>query len=117
MADECGDDDVHEAVDNARRRWCSCPDQLNSSAHQFLQFWMDSVLKILNERIPQSVNELVNYEDVYKTAPATPGLLKNDWLIFFYSLLSIFIFASFAQGLWAFNIVFFTNSALWAELV
>ena len=64
VADECGDDDVNEAVDNARRRWCSCPDQLTSSAHQLLRFWMDSVLKILNERIPQSVNELVNYEDV-----------------------------------------------------
>ena len=48
---------------------------LKMSAPQLLRFGIDSVLKILNERITQSVNQSVNDEGVYRTALATPGLL------------------------------------------
>ena len=48
-------------------------------APQLLRFGIDSVLKILNERMTQImtywINESVNDEGVYRTAPATPGLL------------------------------------------
>ena len=40
---------------------------------------MDSVLKILNERIPYSMNQSVNYKGVCRTAPATPGLIMTDY--------------------------------------
>ena len=46
---------------------------LKISAPQLLWFGIDSVLKIMNERITQSVND----EGVYRTAPATPGLLNK----------------------------------------
>ena len=46
---------------------------LKISAPQLLRFGMDSVLKILNERITQLVNELMNEGGVYRIAPATPG--------------------------------------------
>ena len=40
---------------------------------------MDIILKILIERITNSlINQLINYEGVYRTAPATPGLLKHE---------------------------------------
>ena len=37
---------------------------------------MDSVLKILNERMTELINEWMKYEGVYRTAPAPPGLLN-----------------------------------------
>ena len=46
---------------------------LKISAPQLLRFGIDSVLKILNERMTYSVND----EGVYRSAPATPGLLKT----------------------------------------
>ena len=48
---------------------------LKISAPQLLRFGIDSVLKILNERMTQLINELMNDGGVYRTAPATPGLL------------------------------------------
>ena len=46
---------------------------LKISAPQLLWFGIRSALKIF----PQStLNESINYEGVYRTAPATPGLLK-----------------------------------------
>ena len=54
---------------------------LKISASQLLRFGMDSVWKILIYRITQLMNELmnelINHEGVYRTAPATPGLLKT----------------------------------------
>ena len=44
-------------------------------APQLLQFGINSVLKILNERMTYSMNEGINYKGVYRTAPATLGLL------------------------------------------
>ena len=55
---------------------------LNISAPQLLWFGIDSVLKILNERITQSMNELMNHESVYRTAPATPGLLNRGTTLY-----------------------------------
>ena len=49
---------------------------LKMSAPQILLFEIDSVLKILNENITQWMNELMNNQGVYRTAPATPGLLN-----------------------------------------
>ena len=46
---------------------------LKMLALTLLRFGIDSVLKILNKRITQSVND----KGVYRPAPATPGLLKN----------------------------------------
>ena len=44
---------------------------------------MDSVLKILNERITYQINEWINYyEGGYRTAPATPGLLIMSAVIY-----------------------------------
>ena len=37
----------------------------------------DSVWKILNERMTNLINEWINYEGAYRTAPASPGLLKH----------------------------------------
>ena len=50
---------------------------LKISAPQILRFGIDSFLNILNERITQLINEWINYEGVYRTAPATPGLLTT----------------------------------------
>ena len=44
-------------------------------ASYLLGFGIDSVLKILNERITDWTNQLMNYKCVYRTAPATQGLL------------------------------------------
>ena len=33
------------------------------------------VTKICRKRVTESMNEIINYEAVYRTAPATPGLL------------------------------------------
>ena len=50
---------------------------LKISAPQLLWFGIDSALNIF----PQTISQLVSYlpyEAVYRTAPATPGLLKNQ---------------------------------------
>ena len=47
---------------------------LKISAFKLLLFGIESVWKILNKRITNSVNELINYEIVYRTALATPGV-------------------------------------------
>ena len=49
---------------------------LKMSAPQILLFEIDSVLNILNKKITQLMNELMNNKGVYRTAPATPGLLN-----------------------------------------
>ena len=51
---------------------------LKISAPQFLRFGIDSVLKILNERITESVS---NKGDC-RTAPVTPGLLNILWILY-----------------------------------
>ena len=55
---------------------------LKISALQLLRFGIDSDLKILNERMTESMNEWINDEGVYRTAPdllitgiLVPGLL------------------------------------------
>ena len=48
---------------------------LKISGSQLLLFGIDSVLKILNERMIYLINESMNFEGVYRTARATPGLL------------------------------------------
>ena len=45
---------------------------LKISVLKLFRFGIDSVLKILNERM----TEQMNYKGVYRTAPATPGLLN-----------------------------------------
>ena len=49
---------------------------LKISAPHILRFGIDSVLKILNKRSSQTMNYLINYEGVYRTAPATQGLVN-----------------------------------------
>ena len=49
---------------------------LKVSAPQLLWIRIDNVLKIQNKRITESMNEFINYKGVYRTAPATQGLLK-----------------------------------------
>ena len=48
------------------------------SVPQLLRFGIDSALKILNEIINQWINEIMNLQGVYRTAPATPGLLNTS---------------------------------------
>ena len=50
---------------------------LQISAPQLLRLGIDSVLKILNERITNSINQYINYKGGCKTAPPTQGLLTN----------------------------------------
>ena len=38
---------------------------------------MDSVLKILDERITQLIDQGINYKGVYRTEPAEPDLLNT----------------------------------------
>ena len=49
---------------------------LKISAPQLLWFGMDSVLKILNERMTQWIYESMNYKGDEWTAPATQGQVK-----------------------------------------
>ena len=46
---------------------------LKISALWLFRFRIDSALNIF----PQTITQLVNYKAVYRTAPATPGLLKT----------------------------------------
>ena len=48
---------------------------LKISAPQLLRFGIDSVLKTLNKRITDLINELMSDKGDCRTAPATPGLL------------------------------------------
>ena len=50
---------------------------LKITAPQLLQFGIDSVLKILNKRITEWMND-INYKGVYRTAPATLALLISQ---------------------------------------
>ena len=52
---------------------------LKMSAPQLFWFGIDSVWKILNERITERMNEWINKEQIVdcRTAPATLGLLKT----------------------------------------
>ena len=52
---------------------------LQISAPRILRFGIDSVLKILNERISYSMNEYMNPKGVHGTSPATQGLLNMDY--------------------------------------
>ena len=67
---------------------------LKISAFELLLFGIESVWKILNKRITNSVDELISYKIVYRTAPATPGLLillkPNNTIEYF--LLKILVF-------------------------
>ena len=71
--------------------WWESEHFLKISAPQLLRFGIDSVLKILNKRITQ----LMNHEGVYRTAPATPGLLiiweSIRFPDTFYTLLTILV--------------------------
>ena len=49
---------------------------LKISAPQLLWFGIDSALKIFPQTMSELMNESINREAVYRTAPATPGLLK-----------------------------------------
>ena len=40
-----------------------------------MRFGREGVLKILNKRIADLINELINHKGVCRTALATPGLL------------------------------------------
>ena len=51
---------------------------LKSLASKLLPFGIYDVLKIWRKRLTQLMNESINDEAVYRTAPATPGLL-NTW--------------------------------------
>ena len=48
---------------------------LKISAPQLLQFVIYDILKIWRKRLTHQLTQLINYEGVCKTAPATPGLL------------------------------------------
>ena len=50
---------------------------LKISVPQLLWFSIDSALKIFPQNMTELMNELMNDEAVCRTAPATPGLLKN----------------------------------------
>ena len=54
---------------------------LKISASQLLPFGIYDVLKIWRKStLNELMNELMNDEAVYRTAPATPGLLKRVYL-------------------------------------
>ena len=50
---------------------------LKMSAPYLLWFECNDVLKVWRKRITELINESINYEGVYRTAPATPGLLNS----------------------------------------
>ena len=51
---------------------------LKTLAPQLLRFGVDRVLKIFSQRMNELINELINYKFDYRTALATPGLLKSS---------------------------------------
>ena len=50
------------------------------SAPKLLRFGIDSVLKIVNENMTQSINQSINDKGVCRTAPATLGLLNKFYV-------------------------------------
>ena len=50
---------------------------LKISAPQLLRFPSEGLLKIISQRMTNGVNELMNDKGVFRTAPATPGLLNT----------------------------------------
>ena len=64
---------------------------LKIAAPKLLRFGIDSVLKILNERITYWMNEWINDEGVYRTALATPGLLITMTITQIYVVLQSYI--------------------------
>ena len=54
---------------------------LKISGPKLLRFGIDSVLKILNERMTQLMNKSISDEGVCRTAPATPGLLIRQHVL------------------------------------
>ena len=50
---------------------------LKISAPLLLRFVIYDIMKIWRKRMTDSLNELMNGKAVYRTAPATPGLLKK----------------------------------------
>ena len=56
---------------------------LKISAPQLLWFGIDSTLNIFPQTITDLINELINHGGDCRTAPATPGLLKNVVVIYF----------------------------------
>ena len=52
-------------------------DSLKISAPQLLPFVIYDIMKIWRKRM----SDWINHEAVYRTAPATPGLLKTSILI------------------------------------
>ena len=61
---------------------------LKISALQFFRFGIDSVLKILNKRITESMHELINDGGDCITASATLGLLSTRVVAYFLAFLS-----------------------------
>ena len=47
------------------------------SKFQLLPFVIYDIMKIWRKRMNELMNELINYETVYRTALATPGLLNS----------------------------------------
>ena len=61
------------------------------SGSQLLGLKCECVLKIiLNERMPNSINQLINDKDVFRTAPASPGLLT---IVFLWSVYKSYKFS------------------------
>ena len=45
----------------------------------FCDFVIYDIMKIWRKGLTEWINQLINDEAVYKTAPATPGLLMSEW--------------------------------------
>ena len=71
---------------------------LKFSAPHLFRFGINSVLKILNKRMTDLINELMNYECICKTAPFSPGLLIIRYSKFYNKNLSVLI------KLWVWNL-------------
>ena len=50
---------------------------LKISAPQLLWFGIDSTLNIFPQTMTQLLNQFINHRGVWRTAPATPGLLNK----------------------------------------
>ena len=65
---------------------------LKITAPKLLWFGIDSVLKILNERINDScLYKLINHKGVYRTDPAKPGLLITSPCLKFVTIVAVCI--------------------------
>jgi hypothetical protein len=45
--------------------------------YDIMNIWRKRMNKLMNELMNESMNESINDEAVYRTAPATPGLLMT----------------------------------------